>query len=194
MISSLRGTIVDKSLNRVTIEVSGIGYNVIVSPELLGKFSIGTEISLFTSLVVREDAWTLYGFTVLESRDLFTQLQSVTGVGPKVAYSLLSYFATDDLCSAIARGDHALLEKVPGIGRKVASRIILELSEKMQGRLGASPSSGNVYREEVVEALMGLGFSKKESDLAFDKAIKGVEAKGDVSEILKASLLQARRG
>lgn len=193
MISTLRGVVTDITLNRACIEVSGVGYELIVSPELSTKLHIGTDTSVFTSLVVREDSWTLFGFLSRESRNLFQELQSVTGIGPKVAYSLVSHFTTEELHLAIAEGNHSLLEKVPGIGRKVASRIILELQEKMK-RITAVPGNvGDMHRLEVIEALIGLGFNKKEAESAYDHARRDTATDAAVGEILRSALTHAKR-
>ncbi|MFM8752376.1 MAG: Holliday junction branch migration protein RuvA, partial [Actinomycetota bacterium] len=133
MIAQLAGSILDIRLNRITVSVSGVGYEVIVAPELATEVRVGDSITLHTSLVVREDSWTLYGFQSTDAKLLFEELQSVTGIGPKVASALLAVYSPEELRTAIASQDNAALERVPGIGKKVASRIILELKDKFGG-------------------------------------------------------------
>jgi len=118
MIAHLSGSILDVRLNQLVIDVGGIGYQVTVAPELAAESRVGQSISLHTSLVVREDSWTLFGFRNADAKNLFEQLQSVTGIGPKVASALLAVYQPEELRSAIAAQDNAALERVPGIGKK----------------------------------------------------------------------------
>jgi len=196
MIAQLRGSILEVRLNLITLDVNGVGYEVIVAPDLAANSRIGESISLHTSLVVREDSWTLYGFESNESKTLFEQLQSVTGIGPKVASALLSVYGPDDLRAAIANQDNAALEKVPGIGKKVASRIILELKDKFGGSYKSKSSLSGPWRSQVLGALTGLGYSAKEAESALDSAVESygkVPNESDLPEILKLALAQSRK-
>lgn len=196
MIAQLRGHVLEVRLNLITLDVNGVGYEVIVAPDLAANSRIGESISLHTSLVVREDSWTLYGFESNESKTLFEQLQSVTGIGPKVASALLSVYGPDDLRAAIANQDNAALEKVPGIGKKVASRIILELKDKFGGSYKSKSSLSGPWRSQVLGALTGLGYSAKEAELALDSAVESygkVPNESDLPEILKLALAQSRK-
>ena len=130
MIAVIRGTIIEITLNRAIIDVGGVGYEVIVAPTSVSSLVAGSEITLYTSAVIREDSWTLYGFFEKSAKDLFVELQSVTGVGPKVAYSLISAIPPNELINSIAIGENSRLEKVSGVGKKMASRIILELKDR----------------------------------------------------------------
>jgi Holliday junction DNA helicase RuvA len=182
MISHLSGSIIDVRLNQLVIDVSGIGYQVTVAPELAVESRVGEKISLHTSLVVREDSWTLYGFSNADAKGLFEQLQSVTGIGPKVASALLAVYDPEELRTAIASQDNAALERVPGIGKKVASRIILELS--------------GPWRTQVIGALTGLGYSSKEAESALDDVLSDfgrTPTEADLPEMLKLALAQSRR-
>jgi Holliday junction DNA helicase RuvA len=193
MISRIRGEVLEKVGTKVVLDVGGLGYEVTVAPNILTTLRLKEEVELFTHVVIREDAWTIYGFTSPQTRSLFLILQSVNGVGPKVAFSIVCVLTADELSSAISAGSAKILESVPGVGKKMAARIILELQEKV----APSGTTGEVedWREQLRSALMGLGYSKKESDDAIDRAIKDTKAKPteiDISELLKLALTQSR--
>ena len=196
MIAQVKGSIVDVRLNRLIVDVSGMGYEIIVAPELASSTRIGDVVTLQTSLVVREDAWTLYGFASVEARSLFEELQSVTGIGPKVASALLSVYSPEELRNAIASQDNATLERVPGIGKKVASRIILELKDKFGGGFRSKLSLSGPWRTQVVGALTGLGYSSKEAEAALDEVLSDFgknPTQSDLPELLKLALARSRR-
>lgn len=196
MIAQLTGNIVDVRLNQLVVEVSGMGYQVTVAPELAAESRIGNQISLHTSLVVREDSWTLYGFSNSDAKNLFELLQSVTGIGPKVASALLAVYSPDELRNSIALQDNAALERVPGIGKKVASRIILELKDKFGGGFRSKSSLSGPWRTQVLGALTGLGYSAKEADSALEDVLANfgrTPTESDLPEMLKLALAQSRR-
>lgn len=196
MIAQLKGTIIDVRLNRVVLEVSGIGYEIIVAPELASNSRVGDLLTLHISLVVREDSWTLYGFEKVDAKSLFEQLQSVTGIGPKVASALLAVYTPEELRNAIATQDNAALERVPGIGKKVASRIILELKDKFGGGFRSKNSLAGPWRTQVIGALTGLGYSTKEAESALDDVLEEfgrTPTEKDLPEMLKLALAQSRR-
>mgnify|MGYP006271486673 CR=1 FL=1 len=200
MIARIRGQILEARLTSLVVDVSGIGYEITVAPEISNGANIGSDIELFTSQVIREDSWTLYGFQSSDSRDLFDELQTVTGVGPKVAHSLLSMFSADDLRTHIGSGEATTLEKVPGIGKKVASRIILELQERFQTLKSGKSKLNGPWRNSLKEALISLGYSVKEAEKAIDKALDSLDAEGksaperiELSELLKLTLNQVRK-
>ena len=196
MIAHLSGSILDVRLNQLVIDVGGIGYQVTVAPELAADSRVGQSISLHTSLVVREDSWTLFGFSNADAKNLFEQLQSVTGVGPKVASALLAVYQPEELRSAIAAQDNAALERVPGIGKKVASRIILELKDKFGGGYRSKSSLSGPWRTQVIGALTGLGYSAKEAESALDDVLSDfgrTPTETDLPEMLKLALAQSRR-
>lgn len=196
MIALLTGKVVDVRLNQIIVDVSGIGYQVVVAPELASHTMIGSQISLHTSLVVREDSWTLFGFSSIEANDLFTELQSVTGIGPKVASTLLAVFGPEELKSAIGSQDHAALERVPGIGKKVASRIVLELKDKFGGNAKNKSSLSAPWRNQVIGALTGLGYTQKEAEQALDEVVMNLGRtpnEADLPELLKLALARSRR-
>ena len=196
MIAHLSGSILDVRLNQLVIDVAGIGYQVTVAPELAADSRVGQSISLHTSLVVREDSWTLFGFSNADAKNLFEQLQSVTGIGPKVASALLAVYQPEELRSAIAAQDNAALERVPGIGKKVASRIILELKDKFGGGYRSKSSLSGPWRTQVIGALTGLGYSAKEAESALDDVLSDfgrAPSEADLPEMLKLALAQSRR-
>lgn len=196
MIAHLSGSILDVRLNQLVIDVGGIGYQVTVAPELAAESRVGQLISLHTSLVVREDSWTLFGFSNADAKNLFEQLQSVTGIGPKVASALLAVYQPEELRSAIAAQDNAALERVPGIGKKVASRIILELKDKFGGGYRSKSSLSGPWRTQVIGALTGLGYSAKEAESALDEVLSNfgrTPTEADLPEMLKLALAQSRR-
>lgn len=196
MIAHLSGSILDVRLNQLVIDVAGIGYQVTVAPELAAESRVGQSISLHTSLVVREDSWTLFGFSNADAKNLFEQLQSVTGIGPKVASALLAVYQPEELRSAIAAQDNAALERVPGIGKKVASRIILELKDKFGGGYRSKSSLSGPWRTQVIGALTGLGYSAKEAESALDDVLSDfgrAPTEADLPEMLKLALAQSRR-
>ncbi len=196
MIAHLSGSILDVRLNQLVIDVGGIGYQVTVAPELAAESRVGQLISLHTSLVVREDSWTLFGFSNADAKNLFEQLQSVTGIGPKVASALLAVYQPEELRSAIAAQDNAALERVPGIGKKVASRIILELKDKFGGGYRSKSSLSGPWRTQVIGALTGLGYSAKEAESSLDDVLSNfgrTPTEADLPEMLKLALAQSRR-
>jgi Holliday junction DNA helicase RuvA len=196
MIAHLTGSILDVRLNQLVIDVGGIGYQVTVAPELAAESRVGRSISLHTSLVVREESWTLFGFSNADAKNLFEQLQSVTGIGPKVASALLAVYQPEELRSAIAAQDNAALERVPGIGKKVASRIILELKDKFGGGYRSKSSLSGPWRTQVIGALTGLGYSAKEAESALDEVLSNfgrAPTEADLPEMLKLALAQSRR-
>lgn len=180
----------------MVVDVSGVGYEIIVAPDLASQSKVGDSILLHTALVVREDSWTLYGFHSVDERTLFEELQSVTGIGPKVASALLAVFLPEELRTAIANQDNAALERVPGIGKKVASRIILELKDKYGGGYRLKSSLSGPWRTQVIGALTGLGYTAKEAENALDDVLNEfgkTPTEKDLPEMLKLALARSRR-
>ncbi|HWO65620.1 MAG TPA: Holliday junction branch migration protein RuvA [Umezawaea sp.] len=173
MISSLRGQVLSIGLDHVVVEVGGVGFAVQATPTTLAGLRRGEEAVLSTSLVVREDSLTLFGFTDADARELFGLLQTVSGIGPRLALATLAVLEPDKLRAALADGNITVLTQVPGIGRKGAERLIIELRDKA----GPLPTADGVadsapqVREQVVEALLGLGFPVKQAEAAVDAVI-----------------------
>ncbi|MFM7450908.1 MAG: Holliday junction branch migration protein RuvA [Actinomycetota bacterium] len=196
MIAFMTGTIFEIRLNRIILLVNGIGYEVIVAPDIASESKVGGELSLHTSLVVREDSWSLYGFSSQSAKSLFEELQSVTGIGPKVASALLAVYGPDALRNIIASQDNEALERVPGIGKKVASRILLELKEKFSASYKSKSALSGPWRTQVIGALTGLGYSQKEAESALDKVLESfgrTPTSEDTPEMLKLALAQSRQ-
>ena len=200
MISLLSGTVRSIHSDRLVVEVGGFGLSVLVTPVTATQVSLGSQIQLFTSLVVREDSLTLFGFVNEESRSLFELVQTVSGIGPKVALSILSALTPEDLSRAIAQEDIGAIEKVPGIGRKGAQRMILELKGKLSDLSHAQLYKGHqpAWREQLSSALVSLGFSPKESDNAISAVVTDLQSDGvdpsgvELSELLKRTLASGK--
>jgi Holliday junction DNA helicase RuvA len=200
MIALLSGVVRSVSVDKTIIEVSGVGYSLSITSQTANSLSIGAPVTLYTSLVVREDSLTLFGFADDESRALFELLQTVSGIGPKVALSILNSLTPDQLARAVATEDISAIEKVPGIGRKGAQRLILELKGKIAAGSGHHKISHQpAWREQLTSALMSLGFSAKDSDIAISSVISNLAEDGtdagtiDISELLKLALQSGRR-
>jgi Holliday junction DNA helicase RuvA len=190
MIASVRGEVLDIALDHAVIEAAGVGYKVMTTPTTLATLRRGTEARLITAMIVREDSMTLYGFADADSRDLFTTLLSVSGVGPKIGLATLAVYDAQALRQALADGDVTALTRVPGIGKRGAERMVLELRDK----IGASPSTGgtagvggHAVRGLVVEALVGLGFAVKQAEEATDKVL-AEDADATTASALRAAL------
>ncbi|TPG18074.1 Holliday junction branch migration protein RuvA [Pedococcus bigeumensis] len=200
MIASVRGPVRHLGLDRVVIEVGGVGMLLHTTPATASALHLGQEALLATTLVVREDSLTLYAFTTDDERDIFEQVQTVSGVGPRIALAMLSVLAPDRLRAAVTSADLATLTKVPGIGKKGAERIVLELRDKLGMPFGAAgattavpPVGATAWRDQVAEALVGLGYSAKQADDAVSKAADAAPAGADVSAMLRAALRELGR-
>jgi len=161
VIARLRGAVLDRGIDHLVVDVGGVGYLVYVTAGVVAAAKMGEEITLHTHMVVREDSMTLFGFPDGHQQRLFQTLLAVSGVGPKVGLGLLSIMNADDLAFSIASGNAAALARAPGVGQKLASRIVLELRGKMTS--GAAMAVPGVESEEVVSALMGLGYTQAEA-------------------------------
>ena len=201
MISLVNGVVRSIGSEKVVVEVGGVGLAVSVTSQTGSQLNIGVPVQLFTTLIVREDALTLFGFLDEESRSTFELVQTVTGIGPKVALAIMGSHSLQTLAAAIAQEDIAAIEKVPGIGRKGAQRLILELKGKITD-FGNAPRSSHhqpVWREQLTSALVSLGFSAKDSDAAINSVVaeyaeNGVEpTELELSELLKQALQSGRR-
>lgn len=202
MISLINGVVRSIGSDKVIVEVGGVGLAVSVTTQTGSQLNIGVPVQLFTTLIVREDALTLFGFLDEESRSTFELVQTVTGIGPKVALAIMGSHSPQTLAAAIAQEDISAIEKVPGIGRKGAQRLILELKGKISD-FGTSHKSAHhqpVWREQLTSALVSLGFTAKDSDAAINSVVaeyaeNGVEpTEIELSELLKKALQSGRRG
>jgi Holliday junction DNA helicase RuvA len=200
MISLLSGSVRSIANDRLVVEVGGFGVSVLVNPQTAAQVTLGAQVQLFTSLVVREESLTLFGFINDESRSLFELVQTVSGIGPKVALSILGALTPEDLSRAISQEDISAIEKVPGIGRKGAQRLILELKGKLGDLSPAQQyrSHQPQWREQLTSALVSLGFSPKESDSAISQVVSSLQLDGvdaaqlDLSELLRLTLASGK--
>ena len=189
MIAFLEGRVADKAGGRVVIDVQGVGYDVQVPASTLGKLpAIGKTARVFTRMVVRDDAMTLFGFATGDERELFDLLVTVTGVGPKVALSFLSVLSPDALRRAVATGDVGALTVVPGVGKKVAQRVVLDLKDRLGGDVVVL--EGPLV--DVREALLALGLSPQEASEAMIGLDPDVSA--STEDLLREALRSVGRG
>jgi Holliday junction DNA helicase RuvA len=198
MISFVRGRVAALAPDGAVVEVGGVGLSVQCTPATVAGLRIGEPAHLPTSLVVREDSLTLYGFADEDERVVFELLQTASGVGPRLAQAMLAVHRPDDLRRAVATDDLVALTKVPGIGRKGAQRIVLELKDRLGAPVGSTPARATSYadgwREQVHAGLQSLGWSAREADDAVaaveDQAAAVVESGGspDVAALLRAAL------
>ena len=168
MIARLRGTVVGSTPEGLVLDVGGVGYLVAATPSAVRKADGANEVVVETYLHVREDAMQLYGFAERAERELFVQLLSVNGVGPKVALAIVSGSPADELRRAIVREDAARFQAIPGIGKKTAERIVLELKEKLAASVTIAPAAADDPDEHVVarDALVELGYSVADAERA----------------------------
>ncbi len=188
MIAQLAGRAVKVTASSLVIDVGGMGLQVLSTPSTLADVRVGEGTTVHTHLVVREDSLTLYGFGTAYERDAFVALQSVTGVGPRLALSMLAVHSPGTLAQVVATGDRASLERVPGVGPKVAARLLLELAGRLpEGDVGVLRVATD-GREQVTEALVGLGWNTRDARLAVDAVTEGVIGPDEVSSVLRAAL------
>ena len=200
MISLVTGTIRSLTSDRAVVEVGGVGLSVVVTPSMAAQITLGSQQQFFTSLVVREDSLTLYGFLSDEARGLFELVQTVSGIGPKVAMSIVGAMSPEDLARAISQEEISVIEKVPGIGRKGAQRLILELKGKLSDLSNNKTYRAHqpAWREKLFSGLTSLGFSPKEADGAITEVVANLSAEGidastiDLSELLKMALASGK--
>jgi Holliday junction DNA helicase RuvA len=200
MIAQLTGTVRHLTTEKVVLEVGGVGYAISLTARSSAQIVMGSALTLATTLVVREDSLTLFGFLDPHERDIFETLQSVSGIGPKVALAITGALSPDELAHAIAAEDVKTIEKVPGIGKKGAQRLILELKGKLVTDVAPSASSSNHgVREQLISALTGLGFTSKESDIAINATINQLAEDGEdpstysLADLLKLTLQSGKR-
>lgn len=189
MYEYLRGQLVELNSSHAVVDVCGVGYRVGVPMSYLSKgLSLGQEVILHTSWVVRENGWALYGFVTKEERELFDLLIGISGVGPKTAISIIGHLGPSALHDAIHRGDLFTLAKVPGIGKKTAERLIIELRGKIDDLVVAPTSGSSRTVQDALHALLNLGYSHASAKAALDKAMQEVPPESDLSLLLATAL------
>ncbi|MFI9511337.1 Holliday junction branch migration protein RuvA [Nocardia sp. NPDC052566] len=192
MIASVRGEVLEIALDHVVVEAAGVGYRLNATPSTLATLTRGAETRLYTAMIVREDSMTLFGFADTEARDLFGLLQTVSGVGPRLAMAVLAVLEPEALRKALAESNVAALTRVPGIGKRGAERMVVELRDKVNlvpvpaGPPGSAPVLTPV-RDQVVEALVGLGFPAKQAEPVVDSVL-AEQPGADTSTALRAAL------
>ena len=195
MIASLSGKVLERGAEHAVIECGGVGFRVGASSQTLGKLPAkGKQTTLQTHLILREDGAYLYGFSTAEERELFLNLISVAGVGPKMALAVLSGSGVANTRVAIASGDVKRFQVVPGIGRKTAERVIVELRERIAGELALEPSraAGDAGARVLArEGLVGLGYDPSEAERMLDQAEQGAGAAAETEDLIAAALRTA---
>ena len=192
MIAFVRGEVAAVTLTSVVVEVGGVGLELLCAPATLAGLRTGQQATLATSMVVREDSMTLFGFADAEEKALFELLQTASGVGPKLAQAMLAVLSPDGIRRAIVEEDVKTLTKVPGIGQKGAQRIILELKDRIGAPTGSGGHAAAVpsapWRDQVTQGLLGLGWSTKEAERALDLVADDAGDHPDVGALLRQAL------
>ena len=177
MIAQVRGTVLHRTAAGVVLDLHGLGLQISCTPRALAVAKAGAEVTLQTSMVIREDHWQLFGFVDASERDAFERLQSVTGIGPRIALAAVSTMEPERLAQAIASDDVDALTKIPGIGKKGAARMCVELKDKF-----APSSVVDGWRGSVRDALIGLGWSASQAE----SAVEAVASEGSTTEVAEA--------
>ncbi|ALE06105.1 ATP-dependent DNA helicase RuvA [Arthrobacter sp. ERGS1:01] len=196
MISFVRGPVAQLSLAQAVIDVNGVGMLVHATPKTLGGLRVGEESTLTTTMIVREDSMTLYGFADADEREVFDVLLSVSGIGPRLALAVLAVLEPESIRRAVADADGKAFTKVPGVGPKVAGRIVLELKGKLVPTAGAGVPSAPAatamaWKDQVVAAMTSLGWNEKDALKSIDAAMAAepeLADGGNVPAILRATL------
>lgn len=192
MIAFVRGEVAALTLSSAVLEVGGVGLELMCTPGTLATLRPGSRATLATSMVVREDSLTLFGFVDEDEKQTFELVQTASGVGPKVAQAMVAVLSPDDLRRAIAADDVKTLTKVPGIGQKGAQRIILELKDRIGAPASAAGAARPVgeapWRDQVRQGLVGLGWSTKDAEKAVDAVAPQAGDVPDVAALLRAAL------
>lgn len=206
MIASLRGLVIDKSLDSVVIECAGVGYECQATPSTLAQLPRGEEVFVLTTHIVREDAQTLYAFSNADQKRAFQVLQTVSGVGARLALGVLGTLSPQDLARAVRAGDVKALQKAPGVGKRLAERMAVDLKGKVSelpdvpeadatAAVSLEPAEEQV-KDQAIQAMVGLGFSESDATRAVDAVLAqwpGNQEK-NVSAVLRTSLASMNKG
>ena len=198
MIAHLRGLLLSKSPNAVIIDCNGVGYELAISVSTFTELGAeGSPVKLHVHTHVREDALALFGFAELTEKRLFEKLLTISGIGPKLAITVLSGISAERLVGAIRAGDHATLTKIPGIGKKTAERVVLELKDKLDDMVGSVPETGakpslGAVADDVLSALVNLGYPRPVAQKAVETAAKDTSAASDFEQLFRAAMSAVR--
>jgi Holliday junction DNA helicase RuvA len=196
VIAHLRGQLIYKQPNYVVVDCNGVGYELSISVATYTELGdLGAETKLHVHTHVREDALQLFGFAELAEKRLFERLITISGIGPKLAITVLSGVSAERLVGAIRSGDHATLTKIPGIGKKTAERVVLELKDKLDDMAGfvlptdtTAPRSLGATADDVLSALVNLGYPRPVAQKAVEAAAKDAAVSGDFEKLFRASM------
>jgi Holliday junction DNA helicase RuvA len=192
MIAFVRGPVAAVTLTSAVVEVGGVGLELMCTPNTLATLRTGQTATLPTSMVVREDSLTLFGFADEDEKQVFELVQTASGVGPKLAQAMLAVLSPDAVRRAVAADDVRTLTSVPGIGQKGAQRIILELKDRLGAPVSTGPgprsATAEPWRNQVQQGLVGLGWSAKDADKAIEAVSDQAGEQPDVAALLRAAL------
>ncbi len=201
MISSLTGTVTHLGLENLVLDVNGFGMLIHAPTRTLTNLRLKQETTILTSMIVREDSMTLYGFSDPADREVFETLLSVSGIGPRIALAVLGVHTAHEVEQAVSTGDDKAFSKVPGIGPKGARRIVLELAGKLilgddQAKSASSQTEAAAWKPQVLDAMMGLGWSEKDASAAIDSYVSANPqiATASLAQALKAVLASLGSG
>jgi Holliday junction DNA helicase RuvA len=199
VIAYLRGQILSKAPNAVVLDCNGVGYELAISVATYTELrDLGAEARLHVHTHVREDALLLFGFAEAAEKRLFEKLLTISGIGPKLAITVLSGISAERLVGAIRSGDHATLTKIPGIGKKTAERVVLELKDKLDDMAGVltpqpdAPPSLGATADDVLSALINLGYPRAVAQKAVEAAAKDASVSGDFERLFRAAMSAVR--
>lgn len=188
MISCVTGKVLETRVDGLVINLGGLGMFVLCAPDTIASARIGEEITVQTSLVVREDSLTLFGFVSSSSRELFELVQSVSGFGPKLAFTIIASMSTDEFKQSLANEDVARLKQISGVGTKGAQRLVLELKDRVGVVANNSKVKNSAWQSQVEQGLIGLGWTAKEAARAVAAVNELGVADEDVATLLKRAL------
>jgi Holliday junction DNA helicase RuvA len=198
VIAHIRGQILSKSPNAVVVDCGGVGYELAISVATYTELGeVGADARLHVHTHVREDALLLFGFEEIAEKRLFEKLLTISGIGPKLAITVLSGISAERLVGAIRGGDHATLTKIPGIGKKTAERVVLELKDKLDDMVGYAPAADapvwlGAVADDVLSALVNLGYPRAVAQKAVESAAKDAAVAGDFERLFRASMSAVR--
>lgn len=187
MIGRLSGLLLDKNPAQLMVDCNGVGYEVSVPMSTFYHLpGMGERVTLLTHMVVREDAQLLYGFGTTQERELFRELIKISGIGARTALAILSGMSVNDLAQAVTMQEVGRLTRIPGIGKKTAERLLLELKGKLGAELGTAPGTDSESGNDILSALLALGYSEKEALLAIKQVPAGSSVSDGIRQALKA--------